>query len=507
MTETNRIEYKRELTKELDLEKEVVAFLNYHEGGIIYFGIDKTGAVVGVDDMDVDMLKIKDRLKMNISPSCMGLFDVSADEKEGKNLIKVTVASGSEKPYFKSKYGMSEKGCYIRIGTAAEPMPQRMIGELFAKRTRNSIGKIKSNRQDLTFEQLNIYYQEKGIKLNNKFANNLELTTEDGTLNYVAYLMADNNGTSVKVAKYKGTTRVDLIENEEYGNCSLIKATKKVLDKLELENKTLTKITTKERADKRLWSPIALKEAVLNAFVHNDYTTEVPPKFEIFEDRIEITSTGSLPDGLSKEEFFEGFSVPRNKELMRIYKDLGLVEQLGSGVPRILESYGKECFSFTDNFLRMTFPKETDSNEMGVAEMGVTEMGDSLDVLINFGTISQRLKLTKEENMQFLQDNFEVFSSFWQESFGITSGKLRVSFGKGFGKGSENGSEKTFPTAILIFELLTIYPEITAIEIGKIIGVSDRSVEKHISRLREINLIKRIGGRKEGSWELIKQQE
>ena len=48
MNETNRIEYKKELTPELDIEKEVVAFLNYKEGGYIYIGIDKTGQAVGV---------------------------------------------------------------------------------------------------------------------------------------------------------------------------------------------------------------------------------------------------------------------------------------------------------------------------------------------------------------------------------------------------------------------------------------------------------------------------
>jgi hypothetical protein len=42
---------------------------------------------------------------------------------------------------------------------------------------------------------------------------------------------------------------------------------------------------------------------------------------------------------------------------MRIFKDLGLVEQLGSGIPRILEYYGRDCFAFSDNILRMTFPK------------------------------------------------------------------------------------------------------------------------------------------------------
>ena len=354
MSETNRIEYKRELSE--GLEKEVVAFLNYREGGIIYIGIDKEGRTVGVQDADSNQLKIKDRLKNNIRPSALGLFDIVSEERDGKEILKIIVASGSEKPYHLKKYGMSEKGCFIRLGSAAEPMSQKQIEELFASRTRNSIGKIKAHRQDLNFEQLHIYYQEKQKPLNKQFRKNLELTTTDGDLNYAAYLLADENNLSVKVAKYKGDTRVDLMESNEYGYCSLVKATKSVLDKISLENRTITQITQKERKEHRLWNAIALREAIINAFVHNDYTREIAPKFEIFNDRIEITSAGSLPDGLSKNEFFEGFSIPRNKELMRIYKDLDLVEQLGSGIPRILESYNKECFRFSDNFLRMIFP-------------------------------------------------------------------------------------------------------------------------------------------------------
>ena len=53
MSETNRIEYKRELTSELDIEKEGVAFLNYKEGGYIYIGIDKDGSTVGVSDVEL----------------------------------------------------------------------------------------------------------------------------------------------------------------------------------------------------------------------------------------------------------------------------------------------------------------------------------------------------------------------------------------------------------------------------------------------------------------------
>jgi ATP-dependent DNA helicase RecG len=217
MSETNRIEYKRELSDKLDIEKEIIAFLNYHEGGIIYIGIDKNSRIIGVSDMDGDMLKLKDRIKNNILPSCMGLFDIQSENKDGKNIIKINVASGSEKPYFKKKFGMTEKGCFIRIGTAAEPMPQKMIDELFAKRIRNSLGKIVSNKQNLKFEQLRIYYESAGLSLNEQFASNLELLTDKDKYNYVGYLLADNNSTSIKVAKYSSITRVELTENNEYG--------------------------------------------------------------------------------------------------------------------------------------------------------------------------------------------------------------------------------------------------------------------------------------------------
>ena len=91
MIESNRIEFKRELTKELDIEKEVVAFLNYKEGGIIYIGVDNNGNVIGVKDIDGDILKIKDRIRNGISPSPMGLFDVTVEKIDEIDVIKIFV--------------------------------------------------------------------------------------------------------------------------------------------------------------------------------------------------------------------------------------------------------------------------------------------------------------------------------------------------------------------------------------------------------------------------------
>lgn len=356
MTETTRIENKAILTPELDIEKEVIAFLNYKEGGCIYIGVDKNEQTLGIDDVDDCMLRLKDRIKNNISPSAMGLFDITEEKRDGRSVVKITIASGVEKPYFKTKYGMTPRGAYLRIGTSAEPMPQETIDRLFATRTRNSISRVVSNRQDLRFELLRIYYKEHGKQLNDNFPRTLELLTEDGRYNYIAYLLADENGNSIKVAKYSSLDRCDLIENNEYGYCSLIKATKSVLAKLEIENKTAATITPVERIETPMWNRIAIREAVINAIVHNDYSFEVPPKFEIFPDRLEITSAGRLPETMSMQEFFDGVSMPRNKELMRIFKDVELVESLGSGIPRILRAYGTDCFWFTENFIRLILP-------------------------------------------------------------------------------------------------------------------------------------------------------
>ena len=356
MIETNRIEFKRELTPDLDIEKEVISFLNYREGGIIYIGIDDDGHPVGVKDIDSVILKIKDRIQMNVSPSPMGLFDVLVKNIDGTDVIKIFLASGTEKPYYKSKYGMSTKGCYIRVGTACEQMPTAMIEDLFAHRVRNSLRNIPSPRQNLTFRQLHIYYDSQSLVLNNAFEQTLDLLTSDGSYNYVAFLLADENNVSIKVAKYLGTDRTDLISNKEYGYCSLLKATDLVIDKLNVENNVFTRKTEKFREDTPMWDKLAVREAVINAIVHNDYTNEVPPKFEIFSDRLEVTSYGTIPIGLTEEEFFSGVSIPRNKELMRVFRDVEMVEALGSGMPVILREYGREAYTFMPHFIRLTLP-------------------------------------------------------------------------------------------------------------------------------------------------------
>ena len=444
MTETNRIEYKRELTD--SLEREVVGFLNYHDGGIIYLGIADNETVVGIQNSNATQLAIKDRLKNNILPSCLGLFDVILESREGKEIIKIIVAGGLEKPYYLKKYGMSEKGCFLRIGSATEPMSVKMIEQLFSRRTRTSLTHIRSPRQDLTFEQLRIFYEEAGFELGEKFASNLELLTEDGAYNLAAYLLADENGNSVQVAKYAGTDRVDLLESKEYGYYCLVKTCKQVLDRLEgIENRTINKITPTKRINRHLWNPVALREAVINAIIHNDYTTELVPKFEVFTDRIEITSAGIIHPGQEQQDFFAGYSIPRNKTLMRVFKDLDIVEYLGSGIPRILKVYPRDAYIFSSHFVRTVFPID-----------------------------STALALEKEVLGHITEDK-------------LTENTVEETVGKTVGE---------------ILQAISENPKITSKGLSKVTGLSVRGVEWNLSKLKKKGKLKRVGPTKGGHWEV-----
>jgi predicted HTH transcriptional regulator len=320
--EDSRTEFKIKLVD--DLEESVIAFLN-KDGGNIYIGIDDKGNIVGLkSNMDLLQRKVKDKIISSIEPSALGLFDLEVLEKDDKKYLKITIAKGYDTPYHIKGMGMTPDSCFIRIGSSNERMDEHLINKMFRERTKNSLKNIISPRQDLTFTDLKIYYSEKGFDIGDNFEKQLEFFTKEGKYNYVAYLLADNNRTSIKVAKYIGDDVDELMENYEFGNCSLIKATYRVLEKFRTENKVYAKITYPERIEQPMYDYTAVREAVINAIVHNDWSTEYPPKFEFFSDRLEISSFGGIQSEFTEEEFLQGYSAPKNPELMRVFRDLEL---------------------------------------------------------------------------------------------------------------------------------------------------------------------------------------
>lgn len=444
-TEHSISEYKLILNDRF--ERSVVSFLNSKTGGRIFVGVNDDGTVVGVNNPDEVQMQISDRIKNNIRPETLGLYDIVLNEESGRFYIEVIVSSGTEKPYYLKNLGMTSEGCPIRIGSQSQQMTQAMIENAFARRTRNSLKLIESFHQDLTFKQLKIYYEEHGKALNGQFAKTLDFFTPEGKYNILAFLFADQNDISIKIAKYSGTDKVDLIENEEYGYCSILKSCDRVLDKLSIENKTFTKITAKDRLEKKMFDSIAMREAVINAFVHNDYTDLMSPVFEIFSDRLEITSYGGLFDGMTKEELFEGCSRPRNREIMRIFKDVDKVEQLGSGMKRMLKTYKTDIFRISPNFFHvvMYFDETTPSEK----------------------TTSSLQKLPQE----------------------TTPSKEKLP-----------QDEVNQKTADIVLNVMSVKPQISVEDLAVECGISVNGVKWQIKNLKKKGLIERVGKNYGGHW-------
>jgi predicted HTH transcriptional regulator len=133
---------------------------------------------------------------------------------------------------------------------------------------------------------------------------------------------------------------------------------------------------------------------------------EIPPVFEIYSDRIEITSSGGLSTIKNRDDFFEGYSKPINRELMRVYKDLEMVEHLGSGLERILKAYGKESFKISQNFMKNIFYKSIVGVSGGVNKLlefikinpnfKANEISDNIQIPLR--TVERWLKQLKDEN-------------------------------------------------------------------------------------------------------------
>ena len=451
--ETVNVEYKRELTD--GLEREVVAFLNT-VGGKIYIGADDNGGIVGISNADKLALSITDRIKNNILPSAMGIFNVDKCVEQDKTYIVITVAQGLEKPYYLKRVGMTPAGCFLRIGSQTTQMTQSQINGLYSRRVINTLHNVVSPNQQLTFTQLKIFYEGQGFDVSGEyFIRNLDLLTEDGKYNYAAYLLADNNGTSIKVARFRGTDKTDIVERNEYGRCCLVKAAKNVLERLAVANNTVVRVGgAAQRREITLVNTDALREAVLNAILHNDYINGAYPVVEIYDDRIEVVSSGGLPIGMSTNEFFAGRSLPRNKELMRIFSDLDMCEQLGSGMRKILRAYSKDIFDISEHFVSVVFRYNPEA-------MKILEQNQSDNV-------------GKADNV------------------GVNGG---VNVGVNVGVKLSQNAQK-------VFEYISQNGSATAVDLAKQFNRNPRTIERAIKELRENGLIERVGSDKNGYYKL-----
>ena len=214
--------------------------------------------------------------------------------------------------------------------------------------------------QNLSFKKLFLYYGMKGVEINQEtFEKNLHLRTPEGNFNILVLVLADQNEIPIRVSVFSGTSKADpLFSVKEYGNTCLLFSIEQLLmygDSLNIMQAD-EKNRVVERKEVPFFDGRAFREAVMNAFVHNHWVTLNAPMINVFTDRIEILSRGTLAQGQTYDGFFKGESIPVNPELATIFLQLRLSERSGMGVPKILRAYGKEAFAFNENSIVVTLP-------------------------------------------------------------------------------------------------------------------------------------------------------
>ncbi len=422
--EDKSLEFKKEIPKNRqNLLKTVVAFAN-GAGGNIYVGVNDDRTVAGIKEEPFDLEeKLASIIYDSISPIPNVFFQTTAFED--KVIFIIRILPGANKPYYLKKLGI-EGGIFVRIGSTNRKADSQVAAEL--RRQARNISLDQEIDQSFDCDILDRRLLEKFIELRGlktkptldyfikiKAAQRYDHTchpTIGGILLFCSTLPDEYSYSRFRVSRFKAENRGDLI-NSTTINCGLLEMPERIMDFVQLYMEKKVEISALRRKEKYDIPLPAIREGILNAICHRDYSvTGSDNKLDIFSDRIEITSPGTLPLGITLQDLGEGISEVRNRLIVKIFRETGYIEQLGTGIMRIKEACRNNAlpeprFEEMGNFFkaiifRARLPLSPDLEDVyGLikqrAPLGSKEIAGELSIHQN--TVLKRLKQLEEKGL------------------------------------------------------------------------------------------------------------
>lgn len=359
--ESKYVEYKREYTK--SLLKTVSAFSNYHDGYII-IGLNDLGEIVGVNNVEEVRLSIENAINDAIEPKPFYEIDYKVIDK--KYVVVIKVFKGDYTPYtFNQK-------AYKRMDTSTVQVDKYAYEELILQGRNISFEELTCKNQELEFNYL--FNKLKDALKIHKMSEDLLITLGlkvSGKYNNASELLSDKNqikNSQIKLIAYSDKSVLEIKDRQFLNNISIIEQYDICIDFYRKHVNVREIIEGPYRKTIEEIPLVAYREAIANAIVHRDYSRASDIRIEIFTNRIEILSPGSLPIGLSEEEFINGrVSIPRNRIISDIFLRLKIIEKLATGIRRIKEYYRdsevKPNFIVSENSILVVLPKFIDFSD------------------------------------------------------------------------------------------------------------------------------------------------
>jgi ATP-dependent DNA helicase RecG len=354
MYESETVEFK--IIVNDDMSKEVISFAN-SKGGTIFVGIDDRGNEIGLLDIDESYTRLTNIIRDTVLPDITMFIRY---EFLNRKIIKISVAEGSAKPYYLKQKGMKPSGVYVRQGASSVQASWEQIRQLIKNADGDSYESTRSINQDLSFSVAENEFQNRSIAFSEEKYVSLGIWDAEMKLfTNLALLLSDQCAHSVKVAVFDDTANTVFIDRREYVG-SVFKQLHDTYDYLMLNNKIASEIRGLDRFDLEDYPPEAIREALLNALVHRDYSFSGSIIININREKIEFINLGGLLPGLSEKDIMSGISQPRNAKLAQIFFRLKHIEAYGTGIRRIFDLYRQTSVSpeiaVSDNTFRMTLP-------------------------------------------------------------------------------------------------------------------------------------------------------
>lgn len=366
--ESENIEFKSQFTN--DLYKEVIAFVNT-KGGIIYIGIDDNGNAIGIDNIDDNYTRITNGIRDAIMPD-VTMFVKYTLQDDG--VVRITVSEGSYKPYYLRSKGLKPSGVYIRQGASSVPASSEQIRQMIKESDGDVFEEMRSMEQGLTFENAAKAFNRYKVEFGEEKYRVLGITdTSDSLYTNLALIISDQCQHTTKVAVFADRSNTEFRDSREFSG-SVFKQLDEIFDYLKLCNKTRATFKGLERIESSDYPEEAVREALLNAIVHRDYSFSGSIIINVNDEEMEFISIGGLLPGLAPDDIRSGISQPRNKNLAEIFHRLHLIESYGTGIRRIYNLYGKCAIQprieVTSNTFKIVLPN---MNKSGTAENAFTK--------------------------------------------------------------------------------------------------------------------------------------